>query len=32
MADLKEVRSSDMKAEGGRLFHCTIAMRKNEYL
>ena len=25
MADLKEVRSSDRTAEGGRLFHHTIA-------
>ena len=25
MADLKEARSSNMTAEGGRLFHCTIA-------
>ena len=31
MADLKEVRSSNRTAEGGRLFHCTIAKGKNEY-
>ena len=28
MADLKEVRSSNRTAEGGRLFHCTIAKGK----
>ena len=28
MADLKEVRSSNRTAEGGRLFHCTIATEK----
>ena len=32
MADLKEVRSSDKTAVGGRLFHCTIAKGENEYL
>ena len=32
MADLKEVRSSDRTAEGGRFFHCTISKGKNEYL
>ena len=32
MADLKDVRSSNRTAEGGRMFHCTIAKGKNEYL
>ena len=32
MADLNVVRSSDRTAEDGKLFHCTIAKRKNEYL
>ena len=28
----KEARLSDKTAEEGRLFHCMIAKRKNEYL
>ena len=32
MVDLKDVRSSKRTAEGERLFHCTIAKGKNEYL
>ena len=32
MADVKDVRSSNRTAEGGRLFHYMIAKGKNEYL
>ena len=32
MADLNVVRSSERTAEVARLFHCTIAKGKNEYL
>ena len=32
MADLTVVRSSERTAEVGRLFYCTIAQGKNEYL
>ena len=34
MADLKEARtcSFDKASEEGKLFHCTIAKGKNEYL
>ena len=28
MTDMKDVRSSNRTAEGGRLFHCTIAKGK----
>ena len=32
MAGLKEVRSSNRTAEGGRLFHCMIAKGKKRIL
>ena len=32
MAELKEVRSLDRTAGGGRMIHCTIGKGKNEYL